>query len=277
MPRRPIAVARDQFSEGVGSRSGASEEASNISRTYEFDPITLAESCVDGKIGIAVGCRTVLGVVQRGGSIASFTLAPTQTTLHRALQTRSQKHILSVTTLENPLAELMSRIADGDRAALRQLYDATSAKLFGVCLRILSNRDESEDVLQEVYITIWRRADRFEAGRASVITWVSTIARNRAIDRLRARGPLAYAEQVDDMEIADGAESAHAILEAAQSGEALGRCLSTLDDRTEKVIRTAFFEGVTYEALAQRMATPLGTVKSWVRRGLLKLKECLDP
>lgn len=277
MPRRPIAVARDQFSEVVGSRSGASEEASNISRTYEFDPITLAESCVDGKIGIAVRCRTVLGVVQRGGSIASFTLAPTQTTLHRALQTRSQKHILSVTTLENPLAELMSRIADGDRAALRQLYDATSAKLFGVCLRILSNRDESEDVLQEVYITIWRRADRFEAGRASVITWVSTIARNRAIDRLRARGPLAYAEQVDDMEIADGAESAHAILEAAQSGEALGRCLSTLDDRTEKVIRTAFFEGVTYEALAQRMATPLGTVKSWVRRGLLKLKECLDP
>ncbi|MBP7650283.1 MAG: sigma-70 family RNA polymerase sigma factor [Phenylobacterium sp.] len=170
----------------------------------------------------------------------------------------------------------MPRIAAGDRAALRQLYQATSAKLFGVCLRILSNRDESEDVLQEVYITIWRRADRFEAGRASVMTWISTIARNRAIDRLRARGPLAYAEQVEELEIDDGQPLADALLEAAQDGEALGRCLSELDERTEKVIRTAFFEGVTYEALATRMDAPLGTVKSWIRRGLAKLKGCLE-
>lgn len=170
----------------------------------------------------------------------------------------------------------MPRIAAGDRAALRQLYQATSAKLFGVCLRILSNRDESEDVLQEVYITIWRRADRFEAGRASVMTWISTIARNRAIDRLRARGPLAYAEQVEELEIDDGQPRADALLEAAQDGEALGKCLSELDERTEKVIRTAFFEGVTYEALATRMDAPLGTVKSWIRRGLAKLKGCLE-
>lgn len=183
---------------------------------------------------------------------------------------------LPATATIDPLTELMPRIAAGDRAALRQLYQATSAKLFGVCLRILSNRDESEDVLQEVYITIWRRADRFEAGRASVMTWISTIARNRAIDRLRARGPLAYAEQVEELEIDDGAPRADALLEAAQDGEALGKCLSELDERTEKVIRTAFFEGVTYEALAARMDAPLGTVKSWIRRGLAKLKGCLE-
>lgn len=183
---------------------------------------------------------------------------------------------LPATSAIDPLTELMPRIAAGDRAALRQLYQATSAKLFGVCLRILSNRDESEDVLQEVYITIWRRADRFEAGRASVMTWISTIARNRAIDRLRARGPLAYAEQVEELEIDDGLPHADALLEAAQDGEALGRCLSELDERTEKVIRTAFFEGVTYEALAARMEAPLGTVKSWIRRGLAKLKGCLE-
>ena len=117
---------------------------------------------------------------------------------------------MPATSAIDPLTELMPRIAAGDRAALRQLYQATSAKLFGVCLRILSNRDESEDVLQEVYITIWRRADRFEAGRASVMTWISTIARNRAIDRLRARGPLAYAEQVEELEIDDGAPRADA-------------------------------------------------------------------
>ncbi|MDO8801565.1 sigma-70 family RNA polymerase sigma factor [Phenylobacterium sp.] len=183
---------------------------------------------------------------------------------------------MPATAVIDPLTELMPRIAAGDRAALRQLYQATSAKLFGVCLRILSNRDESEDVLQEVYITIWRRADRFEAGRASVMTWISTIARNRAIDRLRARGPLAYAEQVEELEIDDGQPRADALLEAAQDGEALGKCLSELDERTEKVIRTAFFEGVTYEALAARMDAPLGTVKSWIRRGLAKLKGCLE-
>ncbi|MEO8114748.1 MAG: sigma-70 family RNA polymerase sigma factor [Phenylobacterium sp.] len=174
------------------------------------------------------------------------------------------------------LAPLMSRIADGDRGALRQLYEATSAKLFGVCLRILSDREESEDVLQEVYVTIWRRADRYEAGRASVMAWVATIARNRAIDRLRARGPMAYAEPVDELEIADGAASAESLLAAADDRGRLYGCLGELDDRTQAVIRTAFLDGVTYEALARRMETPLGTVKSWIRRGLAKLKGCLE-
>lgn len=183
---------------------------------------------------------------------------------------------MTAVTTTDQLADLMPRIASGDRAALRQLYQATSSKLFGVCLRILSDRDESEDVLQEVYLTIWRRADRFEAGRASVMTWISTIARNRAIDRLRARGPLAYAEPVEELEIDDGRPDAESLLSASQDGQALSRCLSELDDRTEKVIRTAFFEGVTYEALSQRLDTPLGTVKSWIRRGLLKLKGCLE-
>lgn len=182
----------------------------------------------------------------------------------------------AVATTSDLLAALMARVAAGDRDALRQLYDATSAKLFGVCLRILSDREESEDVLQDVYVTIWRRADRFDASRASVMTWLSTIARNRSIDRLRARGPMAYAEPVDELEIADGADSAETLLSAADDRNKLQGCLSELDERTEKVIRTAFFEGVTYEALARRMDAPLGTVKSWIRRGLAKLKGCLQ-
>ncbi len=175
------------------------------------------------------------------------------------------------------LAPLLPRIAGGDRDALRQLYDATCAKLFGVCLRILSDREEAEDVLQEVFLTIWRRADRFDSARASVTTWASTIARNRAIDRLRARGPLAHADQIDDMEIADGGVSAEALLAIAGEDARLHGCLGELDSRTQNVIRTAFFEGVTYEALATRMDAPLGTVKSWIRRGLAKLKGCLQP
>ena len=131
-------------------------------------------------------------------------------------------------------------------------------------------------MLQEVYVTVWRRADRYDPARAGVMTWVSTIARNRAIDRLRARGPMAYAAQVDELEIADGAVGAEALLEAADDAARLQGCLGELDARTQAVIRTAFFEGVTYEALATRMSTPLATVKSWIRRGLARLKGCLE-
>lgn len=170
----------------------------------------------------------------------------------------------------------MARIAQGDRAALRALYEATSSKLFGVCLRILADREESEDVLQDVYLTIWRRADRFDPARASVATWISTIARNRAIDRLRARGPLAGAQPADELDIADDQPGAEALLSAADDASRLAGCLGELDARTQTVIRTAFFEGVTYEALARRMDAPLGTVKSWIRRGLARLKGCLE-
>jgi RNA polymerase sigma-70 factor (ECF subfamily) len=182
-----------------------------------------------------------------------------------------------VTGGADELSPLMARIAAGDRDALRRLYDATSAKLFGVCLRILSDRQESEDALQEVYLTIWRRADRFDPGRASVMAWISTIARNRAIDRLRARGPLAHADPADGLEILDGAPDAEALAIAADDSGRLHDCLSQLDERTAAAIRTAFFEGVTSEALARRMGAPLGTVKSWIRRGLARLKGCLSP
>jgi RNA polymerase sigma-70 factor, ECF subfamily len=184
---------------------------------------------------------------------------------------------LAAATTPEDLAQLMARVAAGERAALRELYDATSAKLFAVCLRILSDREEAEDVLQEVYVTIWRRADRFDSARAGVMAWVATIARNRSIDRLRARGPMAHADQIEDHEIADGGVSAEALLVVAGEVRRLHDCLSQLDDRTRDVIRTAFFDGVTYEALARRMDAPLGTVKSWIRRGLARLKSCLEP
>ena len=121
------------------------------------------------------------------------------------------------------LAAALARVAGGDRAALRMIYEDTSAKLFGVCLRILKDRSEAEDVLQDVYVTVWRKAATFDPGRASPITWMVAIARNRAID-----------------------------------------------------IRAAFLDGATYEELAARLNVPLGTMKSWIRRGLLKLRACLE-
>ena len=174
------------------------------------------------------------------------------------------------------LATALARVADGDRQALDAVYRATSAKLLGVCLRILHDRSESEDVLQEVYITVWRRAGGFDPARGGAAAWLSAIARNRAIDRVRARRPLEGAVPVETVELPDEGPSALNTLQATQEEARLYACLDGLEGPARSAIRTAFLEGVTYEALAHRLNTPLGTVKSWVRRGLMKLRSCLD-
>jgi RNA polymerase sigma-70 factor (ECF subfamily) len=185
--------------------------------------------------------------------------------------------ITDSTGASDALAASLRSVADGDRAAFEQLYRATSGKLFGVCLRVLPDRGEAEEVLQEVYATVWRKAAQFDASRASPITWLAMIARNKAIDRLRAtpagvRGaPVELAEQIADPGASpqDGAES-------SDSNARLAQCLDRLDSRRRSLIRTAFFEGVTYEDLAARIGSPLGSVKSWIRRGLLQLRACLE-
>jgi RNA polymerase sigma factor (sigma-70 family) len=169
------------------------------------------------------------------------------------------------------------RIAAGDRAALRMVYENTSAKLFGVCLRILNDRGEAEDLLQEVYVTVWRKAASFDPGRASPITWLVSIARNRAIDRLRSGAGKRRMEPIEAADaISDPAPAAVERVEAAQQQERLARCLEELEARQSSAIRAAFLDGATYEELAQRMNVPLGTMKSWIRRGLLKLRTCLE-
>jgi len=176
------------------------------------------------------------------------------------------------------LTAALVRVAAGDRAALRMVYQDTSAKLFGVCLRILNDKSEAEDVLQDVYVTVWRKAGGFDPGRASPITWLVAIARNRAIDRLRSS---AVARRMEPIEaaadtVSDPAPVAVERVELAQQHQRLARCLEELEARHSAAIRSAFLDGVTYEELAQRMSVPLGTMKSWIRRGLLKLRACLE-
>ncbi len=175
------------------------------------------------------------------------------------------------------IAAALVHIPAGDRAALQTVYRLTSAKLFGVCLRILGERSEAEDVLQEVYVTVWRKAADFDAARASPMTWLIAIARNRAIDRLRATK---QSRRMDPIEVADGmADSmptADIALENAQDYAKLHGCLGGLDPRERAALRGAFFDGNTYEDLATRMSVPLGTMKSWIRRAMIKLKSCLQ-
>jgi RNA polymerase sigma-70 factor (ECF subfamily) len=175
------------------------------------------------------------------------------------------------------IATALGRIPDGDRAALQTVYRLTSAKLFGVALRILGTQAEAEDVLQEVYVTVWRKAADFDPNRASPMTWLIAIARNRAIDRLRATRQSRRMEPIEQaVEIADDAMPADSALENAQDYAKLHGCLDRLETRERDALRGAFFDGNTYEDLAARMKVPLGTMKSWIRRAMIKLKSCLE-
>lgn len=173
------------------------------------------------------------------------------------------------------LVPLLHSVAAGDRDALSTLYERTSAKMFGICSRLLDNRGEAEEVLQDVYLTVWRNAGRFDSAKASPITWLAVLTRNRAIDRLRVRrvatAPLDHAA-----EIADERDSAFDLLEREQEVERLTQCLDELEERQRTMIRAAFLDGATYPQLAERESVPLGTMKSWIRRGLMRLKGCLE-
>ena len=131
--------------------------------------------------------------------------------------------------------------------------------------------------MQDVYINLWRSAARYDPDRASPISWLATLARNRAIDRLRSGKVQRGAVPVEDAaELSDDAPLADEQMEIAQSDARIHHCLGTLEERTRTAIRTAFFEGRTYAQLADDQGVPLGTMKSWVRRGLARLKRCLD-
>ena len=174
------------------------------------------------------------------------------------------------------LRDWLLATAAGARHAFEQLYQRTSAKLFGVCLRILRERGEAEEVLQDVYLTIWRKASQYDAERASPITWLAMIARNRAIDRIR-NGQLERASvPIDLLELADEGAVEATLAQDASESRRLHDCVDELSTEQRRAIRVAFFEGCTYEELAQRTSTPLGTLKSWIRRGLHKLRDCMQ-
>ena len=173
------------------------------------------------------------------------------------------------------LAQALVRAGTGSRDALAEVYKRSSAKLFGICLRILKSESDAEDTLQDIYVNVWRKAGSFDPSRASPISWLAAIARNRAIDRLRAGGGRRM-EPIDDaFDVADDTPTADQALETAEDGERLRRCLGTLDGRSAEAIRSAFWGGQTYADLAARSGVPLGTMKSQIRRGLLRLRDCL--
>jgi RNA polymerase sigma-70 factor, ECF subfamily len=174
------------------------------------------------------------------------------------------------------LNDALLRTGQGDRSAFEALYLATSAKLFGVCLRIFPNRHEAEEALQDAYLTIWNRASSFQSGRASPISWLVAVTRNRAIDRLRAAGKAVYVAVDEANEVADTAPRADAQMFAASEDKILHGCIEGLEERDAHFIRSAFLGGATYAQLADAESAPLATVKSRIRRALIKLRACIE-
>lgn len=185
------------------------------------------------------------------------------------------------------LSQLLARSGLGDRAAFAQLYERTSAHLFAVVLRINRDRAQAEDLLQEVYVNVWRAAQSFDAAQSQPLTWLTSIARNRAIDSLRRKhtepqtqpAPLSPdADEERDVydDVADTAPGPLALLSQASDARALARCMQGLSAQQRQSVALAFYDGLSHAEVAEQMRQPLGTVKSWVRRALMALKSCLE-
>jgi RNA polymerase sigma factor (sigma-70 family) len=187
------------------------------------------------------------------------------------------------------LSQLLARSGLGDRAAFATLYERTASHLLGVVLRIHRDRAQAEDVLQEVYVNVWRAAQSFDAAQSQPLTWLTSIARNRAIDSLRRAqtqpqlrsnisSPNESSEEESDVydTVADDAPGPLDLLSRATDARALHGCMDGLSAVQRQSVALAFFDGLSHAEVAEQMRQPLGTVKSWVRRALLSLKSCLD-
>ncbi len=173
------------------------------------------------------------------------------------------------------LADLLAKVALRDRAAFSALYRATSAKLNGVVSRILTSGEASE-VLQEAYVKIWERAADFDASKGSPLAWMATIARNRALDLARRARPISLEDMPEGFEPSAETEDPLASRERSEAYAALMRCLGALAADRREMVLLAYYRGASREALASRYNAPVGTVKTWLRRSLAELKDCLS-
>lgn len=171
--------------------------------------------------------------------------------------------------------QLLANVAGGDETAFAELYRATSPRVFGVIVRMIHDRGEAEDLLQEVFATTWRRADTFDPARGSAITWLTTLARNRTIDRMRQQRDEMLGENTAP-DITDESPTPAVAAESNEERRRLEQCLDRLEPQQKSAVREAFFTGASYGELAKRLAVPLGTMKSWIRRSLMQLKICLE-
>lgn len=181
-----------------------------------------------------------------------------------------------MTGQDTELGNLADAVARGDKAAFARLYEATSPKLFAICLRMLGDRAAAEDVLQEVYVKLWHGAARFDRTRGPIMAWLIAVTRNRAIDALRQRGRQPSRPGADP-EATLGAFVDPGGGPGAAERLALIGCLGQLSERQREIVLLAYYEGYSREELALRYSRPTGTIETWLRAALKALRACLEP
>ncbi|MGC3939098.1 sigma-70 family RNA polymerase sigma factor [Roseobacter sp. EG26] len=194
--------------------------------------------------------------------------------MNNSIAVDGSNNVTPLRRVEPDLSDLIRRVASRDRAAFDQLYLVTSRKLFGVTLRMLKDRAEAEDALQEAYVRIWQKADRFRPGQAQPMSWLIAITRNLSIDRLRRRKAPSV-PITDAFDIADTAPGPEAMTAHSMQRAQLDQCLEKLGARKAEAVQSAYIEGYSYQELADRFQIPLNTMRTWLRRSLLLLRDCL--
>ena len=173
------------------------------------------------------------------------------------------------------ISHLLQRVARQDRAAFGEVYRATSAKLYGIVLRILRRRDIADEVLQEVYVKIWERAGDFNPERSSPISWMAAIARNRALDEVRRKRPLSIEDCPEIQKLESEDESALSAVLRGEDGRRLADCLKGLEASRRQMVVLAYCDGLSRDEIAAKYGQPVNTIKTWLRRALVQLKGCL--
>ncbi len=179
------------------------------------------------------------------------------------------------------LQQDLARVALGDRAAFARVYQATSSHLFGVALRILNRRDAAEDVLQEAFVSVWHHASSYQASSGQPMTWLISIVRNRALDVVRSASmrheiAMPAATEGGAIEVADDRPNPLQLLAEATDALAVRGCMEALDASHRQSLALAYYHGMSHSEVAAHMRAPLGSVKAWVRRGLERLKKCME-
>lgn len=182
---------------------------------------------------------------------------------------------------DSSLQKDLARVALGDRAAFERVYQATSAHLFGVALRILGRREAAEDVLQEAFVSVWHHAGSYQAASSQPMTWLISIVRNRALDVVRSaavrhEAPMPTGDDGEEIELQDERPGALALLMEGAEALAIRGCMEALDAVHRQSLALAYYHGMSHSEVAAHLQAPLGSVKAWVRRGLERLKKCLE-
>jgi RNA polymerase sigma-70 factor, ECF subfamily len=171
---------------------------------------------------------------------------------------------------------LLQACAGGDRNALHSLYEGTAPQLFGLALRILKRRELAEEIVQDAFVLVWRNAHTFDPGRGSAMAWLARIVRNRSIDVLRQRGRETPLDQASIEDCEDPLPNPADLAALSHDARRLHDCLGKLEEHSRKVLGLVYYEGMTYQEAAIHVGAPLGTVKSWVRRSLIRLRDCME-